>query len=87
MRLYRVHYYDDGSQGFSWHPSKREAEQAVARYVRDNAAEPETGDDYDDMYRRKFAPERPTIDPVDVELTKAGLLRLLAVYATHPDNG
>lgn len=89
MKLYRVNFYDAslGSQGFAWLSSRAAAERAASKFVSDNAAQPETGDTYDDLYRRRVGVERPEIEEVEFKLTKRDVLALLASYATHPDNG
>jgi hypothetical protein len=73
MILYKVSYKTDGGTcaGFTWHPSKREADRAARIYKRE--AEPDEA--------------LPEVQPVAVVLTKGGILSLLFHHAQHPDNG
>ncbi len=73
MRVYRVKYdtVTYGSGGFSWHANRAEAEQMARLWNRVN---------------RMHTPQAE-VEPVDFETTKAGVLRLLGLYATHNDNG
>jgi len=89
MRLYRIHITssDEGSRGFEWFSSKAEAERAASKYVRENQPEEEKEDYYANLGRRVVAPDRPEIEPVEFTTTKAGILEMLRVYASHPDNG
>jgi hypothetical protein len=81
VRVYRVRYSCEGgnSAGFSWHASRREAEAAAAEARRNDPEE----------YRRHFpdVAEMPEVTEVEFKLTKRGVLRLLRLYAEHPDNG
>lgn len=72
MRFYRIHIWDerDGSRGFTWVGSKRAAQAARAKYIREG-----------------FDREQTTIEPVDIDTNKAGILRALNAYADYPDNG
>jgi hypothetical protein len=74
--IYRVHYFDacDGSQGFSYHGSRRDAEQARAEYLRHLRPED-----------RHFA--EIEIDALKTPKTKAQIIRLLSQVASHNDNG
>jgi hypothetical protein len=74
VKLYRVAYFIEGgnSHGFTWHTSKKEVAQSTAQYAKDFADE---------------GCELFEVEEVEVELTKAGVLRALRVYASHPDNG
>lgn len=74
MRFYRVHKYEiiDGSSGSDWFTTKSEATKAANQWHRENGDE--TGG-------------RVDVDIVEIEPTKAGILRALNLYASHPDNG
>jgi predicted secreted protein len=76
MRLYRVHFLIDhgSSAGFSWHSSKSGALRAAREAFKDDPAEYEL---------EGF----PTIEEVQVEMCKEGVLAALNRYANHPDNG
>lgn len=73
MKFYRVHLYSEteGSFGFEWYTSKRDAEGAANDFIRRN----------DDQ-----CPD-PEIDEVEIKPTKKGILYALECYGTHPDNG
>lgn len=79
MRFYRVELYstaNTGSLGMEWYTRKRKAQQAARRFLAERRAKGETP---------PFASAK--IEVVDVEPTKAGILRALEDYASHPDNG
>ena len=71
--IYRLHHYDDYacSWGFSYFSSRRRAERALRDWQRQ------------DPGRRDHA----AIESADQPQTTAELLRLLEVWAGHPDNG
>lgn len=73
MRLYRVTYSHEGgtSKGYGWFSSYRVARAAVAEFRR--ATQHEDGD--------------ASVEPVEIPLTKAGVLAALNFWATYPDNG
>jgi len=73
VKLYRNHYRSlrDGSLGFEWFSSKREAERAA----RQDVSLPEGDDDHEVAEPMKFTP------------TREGILELLRRVADHPDNG
>jgi hypothetical protein len=76
MKIYRNDYRAPGytSRGFSFHTSAKAAWEAC-----DNAKKRTKGD-HDEI-------DTVETEPIEVSLTKCGLLRLLNTYATHPDNG
>lgn len=73
MRFYRVETRTEGgnSAGIRWFTSKREAEA----YRRENMDPNEPDNNPDE------------VEMVDIEPTKAGILRALCRWAAHPDNG
>ncbi len=76
MKFYQVVLIADGgeSAGSSWHRTKREANSAAAEWRRNSPAEgPMT--------------HGALITDVTVEFSKAGILKVLKRYASHPDNG
>ncbi len=80
MRLYKVAYLGepggvDTSTGFSFHGSKREAEKEARR-----GSDPKPLDG-DKQYRSA------SIEPIEVQPTKRGIIRALNLHGCHPDNG
>ena len=73
MKFYRVHTYADAGQstGYEFFTSKAEAKKAVREWTEGIALETDTAE----------------IDVVEIEPTKAGILRALNLYAVHADNG
>lgn len=71
MRLYRVHLdsEQEGSQGFAWASSRREANRKAVDF------------------ERSLRDGTTTIEEVTITTDKAGVLRALNRYASHPDNG
>ncbi|MBO0715720.1 MAG: hypothetical protein J2P55_00085 [Rhizobiales bacterium] len=74
MRLYRVSLRseDDGSAGFAFCASQREAAKAISAF---KALDPGA------------ATRHADVEPFDVIPTKAGILAALNKYGGHPDNG
>ncbi len=72
MRLYRIALKLDGSQGFMFARSRREA---VAKATAWRRAMKGSGDPV------------TTISQIEVEPTRAGIIKALTMYAGHPDNG
>ena len=73
MRFYRVRYtYEAGtSLGFEWFTNAYRAQVACR-----------------DFYsQRKDEDGSATIETVDIQPTKGGILTALKRYASHPDNG
>lgn len=73
MRFYRVHFkaFDVGSAGFEFFTNEAAARKALRRDARDARMEHDPS----------------SLEVIDVEPTKAGILRALQRYASHPDNG
>ena len=73
MKFYRVHTTTDSglSAGYEFFTSKAEAGKAVKEWTRGIALETDIAE----------------IDVVEIEPTKAGILRALNLYAVHADNG
>lgn len=85
MRFYRVHVYDDadGSRGYQWFTRKREAEQVVRA-----ESMPVKRPDLDDGTPDATPDQTPLqVEPIDIEPTRAGILKALRIYASHPNNG
>jgi hypothetical protein len=79
MKFYRVSYSQEGgnSAGFSWHRTRREALAAARKDYNQDPAEYDNND--------RAIEER--IEAIDVVPTKAGILKAMHRYASHPDNG
>lgn len=78
MKFYRAVYSRDGGNhgGFSWHTSHADAIRSLRKDYEEDPGE------------YQFNPYREyDIDVVEIVPTKAGILKALKVYATHPDNG
>jgi hypothetical protein len=75
VRIYRNHYSTEGgtSDGYSFHSSKAHAHQAV------KDAKLTQEEDFEDPLE--------IAEPLDIELTKEGVLRFLNIFASHADNG
>lgn len=75
MKFYQLHLTHEAgtSVGFRWFTSKREAESHLANWRRNSP-----GDVQD---------QTGEITPVNIEPTRAGILKALNRYANHPDNG
>lgn len=74
MKIYRVSLWSDsgdGSTGYSYHSSKREAEKAA----RENRSA-----------KSNDSPD-PDVEVIDVSPTRAGIIKVLNRYGGHPDNG
>jgi hypothetical protein len=72
MRFYSVHRTSsDGSLGYEWFTTKREAEKIAAEWVRENKGDLDT----------------VQLTPVEIRATKRGILQALRTHASHPDNG
>ena len=76
MKFYRVRYSTQGgvSAGFSWHSSLRNANASAKAAVENDREEYEI-----------YGP--PLIQRFEIPSTKAGIMRALRLYASHPDNG
>jgi hypothetical protein len=76
MRFYRVHFESGNGEcaGFSWHSSKSGALRAAREAFKDDPV----------AYELEGF---PTIEEVQVEMCKEGVLAALNRYANHPDNG
>jgi hypothetical protein len=76
MKFYRVDLYTDeeGSEGYAWFTSKREATAKKAEYSRD-------------ARQQERNPSKTTIEEINVTPTRTGILEILNSYASHPDNG
>lgn len=79
MKIYRNHYISElvGSEGSSFHASKREAKRAAA----------ERGFDKRSMRENAGVDDRCDTSVINVKPTRAEIVRLLNDYAAHPDNG
>jgi hypothetical protein len=75
MRFYQVHMTHEAgeSAGYSYHTSKRDAEQAMAHW-RSNDPGPDLDHD-------------ASITEIEIRPTKAGILSALKRFASHNDNG
>jgi len=75
MKLYRVHLLDkDGSShGFQYFSNKQDAKTA--------------GDGWGDMLADRGEAAAYTVNEINVEPTRPGILTALSLYGAHPDNG
>ena len=75
MKLFVARFYNesDSSQGAEWFTTERAAKAALSRFA--------TREDVN------YDSERSSVDTYDFGLTKKGVLDLLNMVATHPDNG
>jgi hypothetical protein len=75
MKIYRNHYSKDGggSNGFSFHSSKSDAVKAVKAVNRSQ--------------QEQFEEPSEIAEPLEIELSKKGILQFLNRNAGHPDNG
>jgi len=83
MKLYRARYWTatECSEGFTWHASRRDAERLASRWRRANARR------YD-LNGTPYDPGAETeVDVFEFTPTRVGILGLLNLIATHPDNG
>lgn len=73
MKLARLHKQTvlEGSDGYAFYGSQREAEKARTAHKRDN----------------KLKDPCSEIDTIEVEPTREGIIKALNRYAGHPDNG
>jgi hypothetical protein len=73
MKFYQVHILHDAGTSvmFKYYTRKNDAQKAVDAWNEDH-----NGDSHD-----------ATIDMIEIEPTKLGILRALNRYASHADNG
>ncbi len=82
MKLYRLGLKTtDGSEGFQWFASKVKAEAEGRKFARENPTR--------HLSMTVDVPSQATweVDAVEITLTVKGILHLLNIYASHPDNG
>lgn len=74
MKIYRVHSHTENgiSAGYSFHSSLKDAKHAAREAWETRDSDSETP---------------PEIEVLEVEISKAGILRALNMYASHAENG
>lgn len=85
MKIYKVHIRRVGyeSDGFEYFTIKSAAEKRQ----RESNIEVTGNVDFDDEETKvqSFTPDR--VEEMDIELNKTGVMTLLQLWASHPDNG
>ena len=78
MKIYQVSRREesDGHAGFSYHASRREAEQAVREWC-----------DASSWDAEKMALPAASIEVIEFEATRSGIIEMMNHYAAHNDNG
>jgi len=74
MKVYRIEHYRHGtSDGYEFATSHAEAKTLKAKYHAEVDAEERGGNS--------------TIEVLEVEISKSGIVKALKSYASHPNNG
>lgn len=98
MRVYRVERFTrlHDHSGSDWFTSKREANARCAAIRREDREDRKAdlreametlGLTYEEVNRGVALPVEPCVTEFDFDLTKSGVLELLRLVASHPDNG
>ena len=90
MRFYQVHLWneDDGSNGFEYFTTKKEALARKREYVAQKFLEDmEDSDGNDTGLVQGFIKFEATVEVIDIEPNKRGILEALWEFASHPNNG